>query len=125
MIKQWLWRGVALVTMGLAAVGVIIPGLPTTPFLLVSAWAAKNGWPALEGWLLNHVHYGALIRDWRSHRVVPRKAKWLASGLMVSSAAMVWFSPVPNMVRWLLPPFLLCLAIWLWRQADAPPIGNQ
>ncbi|MGD9661454.1 MAG: YbaN family protein [Porticoccaceae bacterium] len=124
MIKQWAWRSLAFAAIALAAIGVILPGLPTTPFLLVSAWAAKNGWPPLEEWLLNHVRYGAVIRDWRSYRVVPRKAKWLASGLMLSTVVMIWLSPVPDILHWLLPVFLLCVAIWLWRQADTPPSSH-
>ena len=47
-----LWRVLAVVSLVLALIGVVLPGLPTVPFLLVSAWAASRGWPRLERWIL-------------------------------------------------------------------------
>ena len=45
-----------------AAIGAVLPGLPTVPFLLVAAWAGGKGWPALEVKLLNHPRYGPTLR---------------------------------------------------------------
>ena len=49
-----LWRALALVSVALALVGVLLPGLPTVPFLILAAWAAGKGWPRFEAWLLAH-----------------------------------------------------------------------
>ncbi len=119
MLARLLWRGLASLCLGLAALGVLLPGLPTTPFLLVAAWAGSRGWPALEARLLAHPHYGPMVQDWRQHRAVPRRAKWAATLLMLASAIMIQFSPVPSPVKWLLPAFLLCVALWLWRRPEA------
>lgn len=118
MLMQWLWRSIAGITLGLGAIGVLLPGLPTTPFLLIAVWAAARGWPELEERLLQHPHYGPLIHDWREHRAVPRRAKWLASLLMASSMLMIWLLPAPMLVRWLLSGFLPCLALWLWTRPE-------
>jgi hypothetical protein len=99
-------------------VGIILPGLPTTPFLLVAAWAGARGWPALEARLLQHPHYGPLILDWRQRRAVPRRAKWAASALMLLSATMIWLLPAPHWLRIGLPLFLLGVAAWLWTRAE-------
>ncbi|PAU89333.1 hypothetical protein CK507_00160 [Pseudomonas sp. WN033] len=114
----WFWRTLASLCLGLATLGVVLPGLPTTPFLLVAAWAGARGWPELEARLLAHPHYGPLIRNWREHRAVPRRAKWLASALMLSSVLMIWLLPAPQLLRWLLPAFLLCVALWLWTRPE-------
>ncbi|HPU51492.1 MAG TPA: DUF454 family protein, partial [Burkholderiaceae bacterium] len=51
-VAQALWRLLALLCVVLGLIGVILPGLPTVPFLLVAAWAGGRGWPRLEAWLL-------------------------------------------------------------------------
>ena len=107
-----------MVTLALGAIGVVLPGLPTTPFVLLAAWAGAKGWPSLERRLLDHPRYGAMIRDWRDHRAVPRRAKWLASALMVTSVAILWISPAPDLVRWLVPAGLLLVCGWLWTRNE-------
>ena len=121
----WFWRSLASLCVALGAIGVVVPGLPTTPFLLVAAWASARGWPELEARLLLHPHYGPLIRDWRTRRAVPRRAKWAASLLMLRSVVMIWLLPAPDWLRWSLPPFLCCVALWLWTRAEPqPPAGR-
>ncbi|MEL0167225.1 MAG: YbaN family protein [Pseudomonadaceae bacterium] len=117
----WFWRSLASLCVTLGAIGVVVPGLPTTPFLLVAAWASARGWPELEARLLLHPHYGPLIRDWREHRAVPRRAKWAASALMLSSILMIWLLPSPLWLRWSLPLFLCCVAGWLWTRPEPQP----
>lgn len=119
MLMKWFWRSVASMALGLGALGILLPGLPTTPFLLVAAWAGARGWPALEQRLLQHEKYGPLIRNWRDHRAVPRRAKWLASGLMLSSILMIWLMPAPLWLRWFLSLFLPCVALWLWTRRES------
>jgi len=113
-----LWRTLALACVGLGLVGVILPGLPTVPFLLVAAWAAGKGWPQLEVWLLTHPRHGPAIRRWRDHRAVPRRAKWLASASMVASAAFVAWSDAPLAVKAGLPALMIIVAAWLWKRPE-------
>tara|TARA_B100000519_G_scaffold57723_1_gene48271 strand:+ start:1244 stop:1603 length:360 start_codon:yes stop_codon:yes gene_type:complete len=117
----WLWRALASLCVALGAIGVVVPGLPTTPFLLVAAWAGARGWPALEERLLAHPKYGPLIHDWRSRRAVPRRAKWAASLVMTSSVLVLWLVPTPGCLRIGLPLFLLCVACWLWTRPEPTP----
>lgn len=119
-MRTWCWRALAAVTLALGAIGVILPGLPTTPFILVAAWAGAKGWPSLEQRLLDHPRYGSMIRDWRDHRAVPRRAKWLASALMAGSVAVLWVSPAPDLIRWLVPVCLVLVGCWLWTRTEAP-----
>lgn len=117
-LQQACWRGLALLALTLGGIGVIVPGLPTVPFVLVAAWAGGHGWPALEARLLAHPRYGPAIHRWRAHRAVPRKAKWLASFMMVFSVLGILLAPVPVWLRWGLPVFLLLVAVWLWTRPE-------
>jgi uncharacterized protein len=82
-----LWRVGAVLALALGIAGVVLPILPTVPFLIVAAWAAGKGWPALERWMLNHAVYGPHIRRWRERGAVPRRAKVIATAMMLASAA--------------------------------------
>lgn len=113
------WRALALFSLLLGLVGVFVPGLPTVPFLLLAAWAAGKGWPALEAWLLAHPDWGPLILRWRERGCVPRRAKWWASAMMTASVALIYFSQAPGAIKLAVPVFLLCVALWLWRRPEA------
>lgn len=113
-----LWRLLAVAALLLGLLGVVLPGLPTVPFLLLAAWAGAKSWPALEQRLLDHPVHGPVIRGWREHGRVPRKAKWLASLMMLASATAIQFTPTPFAVRMGLPAFLLGIAAWLWSRPE-------
>lgn len=76
----WVALGSAFV--GLGALGVVLPGLPTTPFLLLAAACFVRGSRRLYERLLAHRVFGPLIRDYREGRGVPRRVKVLSIGTM-------------------------------------------
>src|SRR5690606_36760083 len=116
---RWLWRSIASLALGLGALGVLLPGLPTTPFLLLAAWAGARGWPQMAQRLLRHPKYGPVIVDWRERRAVPRKAKWMASALMLSSLVSTWLRAARVLRRWCLPLLVPCMASCLWSRPDS------
>lgn len=122
MVTRWavlvMWRALALVSTALGIAGVFLPILPTTPFLLVAAWAAGKGWPQFEAWLLSHPRLGPPIRRWRDHRAVPRSAKWAAVASMLLSAALLWWSAASLAIQLGVTLFLLAVAAWLWRRPE-------
>lgn len=118
-IKLLLWRALALCCVALGAVGVVVPGLPTVPFLLLAAWAAGRGWPALERWLLAHPRYGPTVRHWRERGAVPRRAKWLSSAMMSASAVLMWVLGVRPWVLALAVLTMAAVALWMWRRPEA------
>lgn len=109
-----LWKLAAATAFGLGVIGVVVPGLPTVPFMILAAWAASKGWPKFEAWLLNHARYGQHIRNWREHRTIPRRAKIYATGMMLISTLMLIAA---ELNPWLLASILFVMAstlIWMW-----------
>ena len=82
----WIAGSVSLV---LGIIGVVLPGLPTTPFILLAAACYAKASPTLHAWLLNHRWFGPMLRDWESDRSLTRRTKTIA---VVSMLVMVGFS---------------------------------
>ena len=114
-----LWRAVAVLGLTLGLLGVVLPVVPTVPFLILSAWAASKGWPAFEIWLLNHRLFGPPIVQWRERGAVPRRAKWFSTLMMAASGiGMQFFTGIPLSLRVAVPLVMLAVAIWLWLRPE-------
>ena len=107
------------INVSLGFLGVILPGLPTTPFLLVALWAFARSSQRFHDWLFNHPRFGPTLRAWRDHRVVPYRAKLLAVATMIASLVYVTFFVAGN---WYLPALMACVmlptAAWLVTRAS-------
>ena len=100
------WLNVAL-----GLIGVIIPGMPTTVFLIIAAWAFSKSSERLHKWLWNHRHFGLSIQSWHNHRVIPKSAKLFASFMMIISFIYVTFFVAES---WILPIFLAVTMVPAW-----------
>ena len=88
---RWPFAVLAYLFLGLAMVGVVVPGLPTFPFLLLTGWAAARGSRRLHEWLYRHPRFGPELARWRDRRAITRRSKVLALGLLLLSfGIMVW-----------------------------------
>lgn len=118
---QWLLRGLALLSLALGFLGIFLPLLPTTPFILLAAWAAARSSPRLLAWLEQHRLFGQMLRDWRRGGVVSRKAKWGATSVMSASAV---FLLLTVSKLWAAGCAIACMAtvlVWLWRRPENMP----
>lgn len=122
-MTRLLWWLLAYASLGIGIVGIFVPGLPTTVFVLLSAYAAARGSERLHHWLLAHPRFGPAIRDWQAHGAVSRRAKWSATWAMLLCAAvllavMAWF---PAHRWWMTALPIACMAVvaaWLWRRPE-------
>ena len=71
--------------LALAIVGMFLPGLPTVPFLLLTAWFAARGSERLHSWLYAHPHLGKLLIDWEQQGAVSRTSKVIAVLMLITS----------------------------------------
>ncbi|MEE8515507.1 MAG: YbaN family protein [Alphaproteobacteria bacterium] len=84
----------------LGVIGLFLPVMPTTIFLLIALWAFSKSSHRFHRWLYNHPTLGVTIRDWHAHRVIPVKAKILA--ILVMSASLTYITLFVAQ-GWLLP----------------------
>jgi hypothetical protein len=104
------------VFLGLGILGVVLPVLPTTPFVLLAAACFARSSERFYQWLLNHRSFGPLVREWRQHRSIPYRAKLLAIVMMASTLAVsiVFFVP-RGWPQAALAVLGVGLALWLYR----------
>lgn len=107
------WQGLALTCIGLGGIGAALPLVPTTPFLLLAAWAASRGSPELHEWLHRHPRYGPVLRDWRDHRALRPRVKYLAVLLMAASWLIMMVAVDSNPIRLVASGVMLTVAVFL------------
>src|SRR3546814_19447699 len=95
---RWAWWLLAYASLGLGLVGVVVPGLPTVPFVLLSAYAAARGSERLHRWLLAHRVFGPMIVDWQAHGALSRRANPTAT-LTMAAWAWILVPPPPGLVE--------------------------
>ncbi len=84
------WLLFGLLMTGLAFAGAVLPILPTTPFLLLAAYAFARSSRRLHDWLVNHRHFGPLIVNWRDHGSIGRKTKIISVAVMIAALLFSW-----------------------------------
>ena len=93
MAKLWLYRIIGGLAVACGAVGVVLPGIPTVPFLLVALWAFTRSSPRIQKWLLTHPTYGPPLHDWQRHGAISRKGKSAALiGMGLSLVVTGWMT---------------------------------
>ncbi|OSN11802.1 hypothetical protein AU512_00020 [Lonsdalea iberica] len=99
----------------LATLGVVLPLLPTTPFLLLAAWCFARSSPRFHYWLLHRSWFGGYLRHWQQHRALPPGVKVKALVVIAATFALsIWMVNIP-WVRGLLLVVMACLLIFMWR----------
>lgn len=90
----WLFFGWLFVALG--AVGMVLPLLPTVPFLLLAAICFSRGSPRLYAWLIDHAHLGPPIRQWKKHGAISTRVKFITMGVIAGSIALSFVYGVPT-----------------------------
>lgn len=107
----------------MAMLGVILPGLPTTEFVLLAAWAASRSSPRLAAWLERHRLFGPLLRDWKNGGLIARRTKWVAS-LSMLVALVILLLTVNHLPSVLFAAAgMSCGALFIWTRPEKPKAG--
>ena len=89
------WFTLGLISLACGIVGIILPLLPTTPFLLFCAYAFARSSPRLHRWLIRHPYFGSLIENWKLYGAIDRSTKRIALTIMMFTPLVSWFIGAP------------------------------
>ena len=102
-VRRILFVVAGLACVGLAYLGAILPGLPTTPWVLLAGYCFSRSSPRLERWLKRAPLFGRLLRDWDEHRGIRRPVKVVAVCLVVTVVSLsITFGPLPVWAKWVI-----------------------
>lgn len=118
----WIVLGLSAVALGL--VGVMLPLLPTTPFMLLAAACFAKSSPRLHDWLLNHRVFGPSIRDWRDYRAISPKAKRMAITAMAAAFGLSVVLGLGWKVLAVQAAVLAVMGSWIWTRSNGPQDGS-
>lgn len=94
-IKKPLWLKLGLVSFVLAIIGVALPLLPTTPFLILAAFCFSQSSEKAHDWLMQHRTFGPMIKDWQNHGRIKRKVKVVSVAMMAVMPPLSGFLGAP------------------------------
>tara|TARA_R110002072_G_scaffold171065_2_gene324823 strand:+ start:415 stop:795 length:381 start_codon:yes stop_codon:yes gene_type:complete len=82
-LSRFLWVAAGGLSLAVGIIGIAVPLLPTTPFVLLAAFAFARSSPRLHRWLVSHRRFGPMITDWQRHGAISRPAKQMAMASLV------------------------------------------
>ena len=108
------WLVLGLLCIGLGLVGVVLPLLPTVPFMLLAAFCFARSSERLHHWLLTHPQFGPAITDWRERGAVSLRAKKLATVSITAVFALSLVLGLRPVILLIQASVLSCVLIFLW-----------
>lgn len=126
-MKKTLYNIAGTLALLLGIVGIFLPLLPTTPFLLLASACYLRGSERMHRWLMSQRHLGPYLRSYQQGRGIPLRAKVTALALMWTSLTVsIWLVPLPWVRVLLLLPGIF-VTIYLYRMptlSERPPIDQ-
>lgn len=120
-LARLLFGLLAYISLGIGLVAIVVPGLPTTEFILLAAWAATRSSPRLSAWLENHRLFGPFLYNWRNGKIVARRAKVSATLSMLLCAAVMWLMLDHGWPVYLAIAGMSLGNLWIWSRPESMP----
>lgn len=106
--------------LALAIVGIVLPLLPTTPFLLVSAFCFARSSPKFHDWLLAHPYFGTVIKEWQQYRAISKRSKISAMVVILFTMVLSVALRVPTSILIIQIIVLSLSALFILTRPDGP-----
>ena len=113
-MRKALWIGLGLFFVGCAYIGILLPGVPTTFFVILAAWAFGKSSEKFNKWLHEHKLFGKYLTNWETKKVYPTRGRYAMVGVMCLSLISMFFTLPLRIVGYAGFTFLL-ICIWAFR----------
>lgn len=124
-MKKFLWKVLGFLSLGMAYVGLVTPGIPYSIFVVFAAYCFAKGSPKMHAWLYNHKLFGPFLTNWNTKRVFPTKMKFFMLAMMSSSLIIMWFTGVKPIGILSTGIFMAVVAVWAWRWPGSVAVYEQ
>ena len=114
-MKKFLWTTLGFLSLGMAYIGVITPGLPYSCFVVFAAYCFSKGSERMHRWIYSHPLFGPFLTNWNERRVFPTKMKFFMLAMMSTSLLIMYFTGVKTIGIISTAGFMAIVAIWAWR----------
>jgi uncharacterized membrane protein YbaN (DUF454 family) len=114
-MKKLFWNIIGFLSLGMAYIGLITPGIPYSPFIVFSAYCFSKGSERMHRWIYNHKLFGPFLTNWGEKRVFPEKMKYFMLAMMSLSLVLMWSTGVKPIGIISTALFMACVALWAWR----------
>jgi uncharacterized membrane protein YbaN (DUF454 family) len=113
-LEKWMLMGAGSLFLCCGVAGIVVPVLPTTPFLLMAAGCYSRSSPRLAGWLEAHPRLGPPLKAWRQQGAISPRAKLLATAMMALGYGVAWLQvEMPVAARLALAAVLVACAAFI------------
>ncbi|WP_456388487.1 YbaN family protein [Profundibacter sp.] len=114
-----IWLIFGLVSLALGVIGILLPILPTVPFMLLSAFFFSKSSERLHHWLITHPKFGPSIEDWQRNGAINRRIKWYSTVSIVAAYGLSFafgFQPIILILQ----GFILgAVLVFIWTRPEA------
>jgi len=106
----------------LGIIGLLLPVVPTTPFMLLALWAFSRSSERFYNWLYTHKFFGPALQMWKQYGVIPKIAKIMSLSFMsISFTYVVFISPLNFLLKLVIAVFMLYAAWFILSKPSNPP----
>jgi len=120
-----LYLAIGAAATGLGIIGIFVPLMPTTCFILIAAWAFAKSSPAAYQRLLDNQHLGPRIKDWQQHRIISRQSKRIASLSIIASIALSMLLLKESTAALVILLSVMCSLLWFINTRRSEPVSHQ
>lgn len=118
-IKKTLWLVAGFFFVGLAFIGVVVPGIPWSTPTVIAAYCFAKSSERMHRWIYNHPRFGPFLSGWQTKRIFPQRLKYFMLVTMASTVAITWLATGNDRAALWTGGFMILVAIWAWRYPNS------
>lgn len=124
-LSMWLYKLLALASLAMAVLGILLPGLPATEFVILAAWAAAKGSPTIHQWIMSVPYFRRIIDNWQHGGVISRRNKVHSALSMLACFTLLVVMEVAYLWLAVAALGMGIGAFFIWRRPETRPLVTR